>query len=57
MTVGVSKVDLIDQESHREGSGSAEVVILIADVDMLDVQLDSIEKRGQETETDGLLKL
>ena len=57
MTLSIAKVNLIYQESHRKRAASTEVVILIPDMDMLYVHLNAIKERGEERETDGLLKL
>ena len=37
MTVRVTKVDFIDKEAHREGSVSAEKVVLVPYMDMLHI--------------------
>ena len=57
VALGVSKVDLIDQESHGKRPTAAEVIILVPDVHMLDIHLDAIKEGGEEGETDGLLEL
>jgi len=57
MTVSVAKIDLINQESHREGAATAEEIIFIPNMDMLDIQLDTVEEGREEGKTDGLLKL
>lgn len=48
MTVCVAKIDLIDQESHREWAATAEEIILVPNMDMLDIQLDTVEEGREE---------
>ena len=48
VTVCISKVYLVNEEAHGKRSAPAEVIILIPDMDVLDVHLDSIEEVGDE---------
>ena len=57
MTVRVAKVDFIDEEAHRERPVPAEQVVLVPYVDMLYIQLDSLEERSEEGDANRLLKL
>ena len=57
MALCVSKVDLVNQEAHREWSTPAEVVVLISDMHMLDIHLNAVEERGKEREPDRGIKL
>lgn len=43
MTIGVSEVDLINKKSKWEGATLAKEVVLVADMHVLDVHLDSTE--------------
>ena len=43
MTIGVSKVYLINKKSKWEGATLAEEVVLVADMHVLNIQLDSTE--------------
>lgn len=57
MALCVAKIDLVNEEAHREWSTPAEVVILISDMDMFDIHLNAVEERGKEGEADRRIKL
>ena len=57
MTLCVAKIDLVNEETHWERSAFTEVVILVANMNMLDIQLDSIEYRGQEAQANRLIEV
>lgn len=57
VAVCVRKVDLVDDETHRERSILTKVVVLVAYMNTLDVQLNSIEEVSDEAEADWLFEL
>ena len=57
MTISVSKIYLVDQETKGERSTHAKVVIFIADMYSVYIQLNTIKHVCDEAETNGLFKL
>lgn len=49
MVVGVVETNAVDHQPHAERAVSVEIVIFIADVDAVDVQLDTLEKAENPT--------
>lgn len=53
----VSKVNLVDEETHRERPTAAEKVIFVADMHVSHIQLDALKEICEERHPDRLREL
>ena len=56
MSISVSKIQLVDQETKGERSTHAKVVIFIADMYAVYIQLNTVKDVCDEAQTNGLFK-